>query len=61
MNSREVLKILKKNGWEKVSQRGSHIQLKHPEIKGRVTVAHPTKDIPTGTLKSIEEQSGIKF
>jgi hypothetical protein len=28
---------------------------------GNVTVPHPRKDFPIGTLKSIERQSGIKF
>jgi len=26
-----------------------------------VTVPHPEKDIPVGTLRSIEKQSGIKL
>jgi predicted RNA binding protein YcfA (HicA-like mRNA interferase family) len=42
-----------------VDVRGSHQQFKHPEKKGRVTVVHPRKDCPTGTLKSIEKQSGL--
>jgi len=28
---------------------------------GRVTVPHPERDIPMGTLKSIERQSGLKL
>jgi hypothetical protein len=28
---------------------------------GRVTVPHPTRDIPVGTLRSIEKQSGLKL
>jgi predicted RNA binding protein YcfA (HicA-like mRNA interferase family) len=40
---------------------GSHVQFRHPDQKGRVTVPHPKKDIPIGTLKSIERQSGIKL
>ena len=60
-SSREVLKRLKADGWYKSGQDGDHLQLKHPIKKGKVTVTHPTKDIPTGTLKSIEEQSGLKF
>lgn len=28
---------------------------------GEVTVPHPVKDLPTGTLKSIEKQSGVKL
>ncbi|MBW1941038.1 MAG: type II toxin-antitoxin system HicA family toxin [Deltaproteobacteria bacterium] len=56
-----MIKSLKQNGWIQVATSGSHIQFRHPEIKGRVTVPHPKKDIPVGTLKSIERQSGIKF
>ncbi|MDY0223292.1 MAG: type II toxin-antitoxin system HicA family toxin [Desulfobacterium sp.] len=55
------MKILKQNGWYEVAKVGSHIQFRHPEIKGRVTVPHPKKQLPIGTLKSIERQSGIKF
>jgi len=61
MNSRAVIKMIKKDGWYKVDQDGSHVQFRHPLKKGRVTVPHPEKDIPIGTLKSIEYQSGIKL
>ncbi|MBN2715885.1 MAG: type II toxin-antitoxin system HicA family toxin [Deltaproteobacteria bacterium] len=61
MSSRDVIKLLKQNGWQEVAKVGSHSQFRHPSRKGRVTVPHPKKDIPTGTLKSIERQSGIKF
>ncbi|MGD9366843.1 MAG: type II toxin-antitoxin system HicA family toxin [Desulfobacteraceae bacterium] len=61
MDSRKIIKILRQNGWHKVAKVGSHTQFRHPDIKGRVTVPHPKKDIPIGTLKSIERQSGIKF
>ena len=61
MNSKNIIKALKKDGWEEVGQKGSHIQFKHPVKEGRVTVPHPRKDMPKGTLKSIEKQSGLKF
>jgi predicted RNA binding protein YcfA (HicA-like mRNA interferase family) len=61
MNSREIIKLLEKDGWYKVSQEGSHAQFKHPTKAGRVTVVHPKKDLPIGTLKSIEKQSGIRL
>ena len=60
-SSREVLKILKANGWYEVACDGDHHLLKHPTKKGRVTITHPKKDIPAGTLKSIKKQSGVKF
>jgi predicted RNA binding protein YcfA (HicA-like mRNA interferase family) len=61
MDSRKIIKILTENGWFQVAKVGSHSQFRHPDRKGRVTVPHPKKDIPIGTLKSIERQSGIKF
>ena len=61
MDSREIIRRLKKDGWYEVSQAGSHKQFKHPTKPGRATVPHPKRDIPTGTLKSIEKQAGIKL
>lgn len=60
-SSREVLKMLKDDGWYEVNCVGDHHQLKHPTKKGRVTITHPKKDIPLTTLKRIQEQAGIKF
>jgi predicted RNA binding protein YcfA (HicA-like mRNA interferase family) len=61
MNSRDVIRILMRDGWEEVSRRGSHCQFKHPTKPGRVTVPHPKRDLPRGTLASIERQSGLKM
>ena len=60
-SSREVIKILKENGWFEVACVGDHHQFKHPTKPGRVTVTHPVKDIPLRTVKSIEKQAGVKF
>lgn len=60
-SSKEVIEQLKNDGWYEVGCDGDHHQFKHPTKKGRVTVTHPRKDIPIGTLKSIEKQAGIKF
>jgi predicted RNA binding protein YcfA (HicA-like mRNA interferase family) len=61
MNSREIIAAIQRDGWVQVAQRGSHVQFKHPTKKGRVTVPHPERDIPIGTLKSIERQAGLKL
>ena len=60
-SSREVIKMLKADGWYEVNVEGSRHQYKHPTKKGRTTVKHPDKDIPLKTLKRIEEQSGLRF
>jgi len=61
VNSRDLIRELKKDGWYEVNQVGSHKQFKHSTKKGRVTVPHPSRDIPIGTLKSIEKQAGLKL
>ena len=61
MNSREVIRRLEQDGWREVYQVGSHKQFEHSTKTGRVTVPHPKRDIPIGTLKSIEKQARIKL
>jgi len=51
-----LINELRKDGWDEVNQVGSHKQFKYPTKKGRVTVPHPSRDIPIGTLRSIEKQ-----
>lgn len=60
-SSKEVIKILKDNGWYEVACVGSHHQFKHTTKSGKTTVKDPQKDIPLKTLKMIEQQSGVKF
>ncbi len=59
--SKDVIKLLKQDGWVLVRIDGSHHHFKHPTKKGLVTVKHPDKDIPIKTLRSIERQSGLTF
>jgi predicted RNA binding protein YcfA (HicA-like mRNA interferase family) len=61
MNSRDIIAALEADGWSKIAQKGSHIQLKHPAKPGRVTVPHPKKDVPLGTLCSIEKQAQLRL
>ena len=56
-----MILALEAAGWRKVAQKGSHVQLKHGATPGRVTVPHPKRDLPPGTLRSIEKQSGLKL
>ncbi|HJO58665.1 MAG TPA: type II toxin-antitoxin system HicA family toxin [Nitrospinaceae bacterium] len=61
MNSREIIKALKADGWKKKRVTGSHHHLIHPTKPGLVTVPHPKRDLPTGTVKAIERQSKLKL
>lgn len=60
MTSRELLKMLYRDGWYEYQIHGSHIQLKHSEKIGKVTVPKHSGDIPKGTVNSILKQAGLK-
>jgi predicted RNA binding protein YcfA (HicA-like mRNA interferase family) len=61
MSSREVIARLEREGWICVRQSGSHRQYKRAGLPGLVTVPHPKKDLPTGTLRNIFRQAGWKW
>ncbi len=61
VSSLEIIRKLKADGWFEVATQGSHLQMKHPTKPGRVTVPHPKKDLPLGTLRSIERQATLKL
>ncbi len=60
ISGKNVILILAKRGWEVVSQNGSHVKIKKD---GRVAIVpvHRNKDLPRGTIKSIEKQTGEKI
>ena len=59
---RDILKLLRQDGWEQVRMRGSHRQFRHPVKSGTVTVAGKAGiDIPIGTLKNILKQAKLKY
>jgi predicted RNA binding protein YcfA (HicA-like mRNA interferase family) len=60
MNVREVLHVLRQDGWHEINTEGSHIQFKHPTKPGKVTVPNHKGDIKPGTLNSIKKQAGLK-
>ncbi|AJA42786.1 toxin (endogenous virus) [Clostridium phage phiCTC2B] len=60
MNSKEIIKIITKDGWFEVRQRGSHKQFKHQIKQGTVTIPYHNKDLDIKTLNSILKQAGLK-
>ena len=61
MRSKDVIKWLEAEGWVLIHAKGSHYQFTHPAKPGRVTVPHPKKDLPVGTLRSIYRQVGWRW
>lgn len=61
MNSKELIKKLKADGWYKVGGKGDHEKFKHDTKAGHVVVPHPRKDMPIGTLRNIYRQAGWEW
>ena len=59
MKSGSLIKIIEADGWYLVRTKGSHHHYKHPTKDGIVTIPHPKKDVPLGTVKSILKQAGL--
>ncbi|HVW91137.1 MAG TPA: type II toxin-antitoxin system HicA family toxin [Devosia sp.] len=57
-NSRKLIQMLEADGWVLLTVRGDHHNFRHPSRPGTVTVTHPRKDIPIGTVMSIYRQAG---
>jgi len=61
MKCSEALRILKKDGWYPVSQKGSHIMLLHDIKKGIIIFPnHGSQEIGKGLEKKLFKQAGIK-
>jgi predicted RNA binding protein YcfA (HicA-like mRNA interferase family) len=58
---RDILELLKRDGWTEVAVRGSHRQFKRATKPGWVTVpGKPGDDVTPGTLDSIRNQASLK-
>ncbi len=59
---REIIKLLKSDGWYEVEKEGSHRQFKHPTKQGKVTVPDHGGGQDLGPIleKSILKQAGLK-
>ena len=60
MTSQEMITLLKKNGFEIVSQNGSHIKLKNIASGHTVIVPYHCKDLKKGIEQAILKQAGLK-
>lgn len=56
---KDILKMLKTDGWYLDRQKGSHRQFRHQAKKGTVTVnGKPSDVLPQNNLNSIFKQAG---
>ncbi len=62
MNGKQIIAVLKKEGWTLARMEGSHhIMEKEGMIQGVPIPVHGSKDIGIGLLKAIEKQTGVKL
>lgn len=59
-SSADLIRVIEADGWILVKTRGSHHHFKHPTKPGKVTIAHPKKDVPPGTAENIKKQAGMR-
>ena len=61
MKAKEVIKLLKDDGWQHIDTSGSHYQFTHAIKPGKVTVPfHGSRDLNKRLVHSIFKQAGWK-
>ena len=59
LSAREVIRILRKMGFEEIRQKGSHKYFRHPDGRTTVVPVHPGRDIGKGLLKRIMNETEV--
>ena len=60
MTPKEMIKLLKQNGFQVVAQNGSHVKMRNPETGKQTTVPYHSKDLKKGLEQEILKQAGVK-
>ena len=61
MKNSELIRLLIIDGWYIKRQSGSHVIMKHPIKKGRLTIPdHGTREVGTGLFHRIMKDAGLK-
>lgn len=61
MKYSDLFKLLRKNGWIEIRQKGSHVIMQHPANPKQLTVPYLSgKEVKKGLLQAILKQAEIK-
>ncbi|HTK83441.1 MAG TPA: type II toxin-antitoxin system HicA family toxin [Patescibacteria group bacterium] len=61
LKAKDMIRLLELYRWREVDHTGSHKQLAHPALRGRVTVeCHDGKDLPDKTVHGIFQHAGME-
>ena len=64
MTYREIIRIVERDGWQRVRTTGSHLQFRHPNEPGTVAISAGGKlssDVPPGALQSVRRPAGLAW
>lgn len=57
---REMIKLLKKNGFKVINQNGSHVKMKNPITGKQTIIPYHAKSLKKGLEQEILKQAGLK-
>lgn len=58
---KDLFKLLQKDGWYTIRQKGSHAIMRHDKKEGQLTVPnHTSKEVKKGLLRAILKKANIK-
>lgn len=60
MTSKEAIRLLQQNGYETISQNGSHVKLRNQATGDRIIISYHYKDLKKGFQQQILKQAGLK-
>ena len=61
MKSKELIRLLKDDGWYEIRRSGSHVIMRHPIKKKQVVIPlHSSKEVKKGIFNSILKDAEIK-
>lgn len=60
LTPKEMIRLLKQNGFKEISQNGSHVKLKNTETDRQTIVPLHSKSLKKGTEQAILKQAGLK-
>ena len=62
MKCSELFRILQRDGWYPISQKGSHVKLKHDTKSGTIIFPnHGSQEVGKGLEKKILKEANIKL
>ena len=60
LTPKEMIKLLKKNGFRQINQNGSHVKLKNERTGKQVIVPYHSKAMKKGLEQAILKEAGLK-